>query len=805
MAIFHGNAIPSGAEPDYSIDNSCRFDNATSPYMVRTPGSSGNRRTYTISVWVKLGHARANGDAGTIFAARTLFSGYYNILEVTGNKLHFINGMPSYNFTSVEFMRDESAWYHIHVKVDTTQTTASERIKIYINGVEPVMTSIILPSLNDSGNINASGVTHYIGAHDVARYNYFHDGLMSEFHFVDGTALDPASFGEFDATYGHWKPIEVTGLTYGTNGFYMDFKDSSNLGNDVSGNTNDYALANIAASDKMTDTPTNNFCTWNGPDSSGGTLSEGNLKAVGGTIDKMFVGTFPMSSGKWYWEVQTVSNGNRNFLGVGKFEATYHGTYINGSGDDYAGVYGHDGATSQIGGTENAEVGSACASGDIITICFDADIGSFWLNKNAAPNTGATALVTGLPSGLYNPIYSHVGTSATNILNAGQDGTFAGTKTAQNNVDGNGYGNFYYTPPTGFLALCTKNISNPAVVPSKHFNTITYDNGAGAKTGVGFQPDLVWLKSRGSAYEHEWTDAVRGVTKALSCDSNVAESTDSTGLTAFGADGFTVGADGNYSDQTGDGMVAWNWKANGSGSSNTDGTINTTSTSANVAAGFSIVSYSGNSTAGATVGHGLSVAPNLLIIKRRSANNAWYAGSIQPFASMDFTDNIVPNTNGALDNSATGGAYWNNTAPTASVFSVGSTAHYEPVNLSGETYVAYCWHSVEGYSKIGVYAGNGLADGTFIYTGFAPAYVIRKRTNGANSWCINDRGRNPYNLANYVALADTTAAEGSTDNQIDFLSNGFKLRAADTNGNATAGIYIYMAFAETPFKYANAR
>jgi hypothetical protein len=287
------------------------------------------------------------------------------------------------------------------------------------------------------------------------------------------------------------------------------------------------------------------------------------------------------------------------------------------------------------------------------------------------------------------------------------------------------------------------------------------------------------------------------VTKALIGNHYSVETTDSTGLTAFGADGFTVGSDGAYSDQTGDGMVAWNWKANGSGSSNTDGTINTTSTSANVAAGFSISTYTGNGSAGATVGHGLAVAPQLVMVKRRDNANNWAVGQ---------AENSSYNWTGAMKLDAaeawSADNRWNNTPPTSSVFSLSSDVS---VNNNTSLFVAYCWHSVEGYSKIGVYTGNGNADGTFIYTGFAPAYVIRKRTNGANAWPINDTARNPYNLANYVVLANTSAAEGSTDNQIDFLSNGFKLRAIDAHGNASGGIYLYMAFAENPFKYANAR
>jgi len=263
--------------------------------------------------------------------------------------------------------------------------------------------------------------------------------------------------------YTYYQLLWVSGaMSQATEIYEVEFgTGSGSLGDDASGNSNNFTISGITVSDQMTDSPTNNFCTWDSVNSPVGTLSEGNLKVVGTSHDKLAVGTFPMSSGKWYWEVQVVANGARNFLGVVKLETTSHGSYEGATTDDYAGVYGHDGATYQRGGTENAEFGSSFSAGDIITICFDADNGSFWLNKNAYPDTSATALVTSLPSGLYNPMYSEASGAAraTNILNAGQDGTFAGTKTAQGNADDNGYGNFEYDVPTGYYAICTKNLA----------------------------------------------------------------------------------------------------------------------------------------------------------------------------------------------------------------------------------------------------------------------------------------------------------------------------------------------------------
>ena len=311
----------------------------------------------------------------------------------------------------------------------------------------------------------------------------------------------------------------------------------------------------------------------------------------------------------------------------------------------------------------------------------------------------------------------------------------------------------------------------------------------------------MWCKTRGSASGHKLTDVLRGVTKGLASDSNDEETTDATGLTAFGADGFTVGSGVNYSDTTGDGMVAWCWKAGGSGSSNEDGSINTTATSANVTAGFSISTYTGNGTGGATVGHGLSKAPNLVIIKNRSdAGTGWPIGSIQPIGSMDFTDYLDLNGVIAVTDEA---ALFHDTAPTSSVVTI-STGYW--VNTNTKNYVMYCWHNVEGFSKIGSYVANGNADGPFVYTGFRPKFLMFQAMSTTANWAMIDTAREPYNPSiKEGPYAETTAAESGTTYYKDILSNGFKLRNTGGGFNSSTNTYIYFAFAEHPFKYTTAR
>ena len=393
------------------------------------------------------------------------------------------------------------------------------------------------------------------------------------------------------------------------------------------------------------------------------------------------------------------------------------------------------------------------------------------------------------------------GTACNFISNFGQDSSFAGNKAPQGNTDDNGVGDFFYAPPSGYLALCTANLPDPAIdpaqddVPADYFNTVTYTgNGSTQSVTVGWQPDLIWGKARNAAFSHALHDAVRGFGNRLVSNDTAAESfrTDAFQATAVDSTGFNLGSQGdlNYSGNT---MVAWNWLAGNGTSSNTDGSI-TSTVSVNEKAGFSIVSYTGNGTAGATIGHGLSNAPDVIIFKRRDAVTDWhlYHSSI---TNANTTLAYLNKTNAP----ASTNAFLNSTYPTSSLITLGTGA-----GLNGGSMLCYVFHSVEGYSKFGSYTGNGSNDGPFIYCGFRPALFLTKRTDSTSDWQLLDTSRDTYNAADAYLKPNTSGAE-ATGGPHDFVSNGFKIRNTGGSQNASGGTYIFMAFAENPFKYANAR
>ena len=812
MAVLNtGLATP--ATGDFTIDYSCRFD-GTSSYFSRTPASAGNLKTYTCSVWVK---------RGNVTGYEYMFGAYdasaSQIATLNFDIGEYINwhtgGASNYRWYTTPMYRDPSAWMHLVFSCDTSTAggrAVADMQRIYVNGeVVTVSHDRANPIADYEGLFNADTL-HTIGRNAGAS-DAFVTGTMAEVHWIDGTALTASDFGE-TGDYGEWKPKEVSGLTYGTNGYYLDFADSSALGNDVSGNNNDWTANNLDASDQMLDTPTNNFATWNPlSGSSSYVKTEGNLGiAYGGagwlgTLES----TLGMTSGKWYWEVNILigdpSSSERVMLGIANPEhASFASNHIGNTSGSYS-LYNLNGEWFSGTSSSSGSYGTY-TDGDIMQFAYNADTGTLWIGKdntwlNSATEgeieagTTTNSFVTGLTGTWLAGLTVRDNSSV--ISNFGQDSSFAGDKTAQGNADGNGYGDFYYTPPSGFLALCTANLDTPAVTPSEHFNTVLYTGNNTADTaitGVGFQPDWTYIKSRSSAGSSNVYDAVRTVSAGgITTNSTAAEYYSSDQFTSFDSDGFTLPADtAGYSNVNTRTYVAWNWKANGSGSANTDGDMaETVTVSANTDAGFSIVTYTGDG-ANATVGHGLSKAPEMVIVKCRSNSGDWAVYRTDQGAA----NNLRMHSDAAVYSAST---MWNSTASTATVFSIGTNGD---VNTDDRTYVAYAFHSVEGYSKVGSYTGNGDVDGTFVYLGFRPAWVMIKNADDTSDWVMYDNKRDTYNAVGQVLYADSAGDESDTRPRADLLSNGFKLRSA-TEPNWDEDTIIYLAFAETPFKYSNAR
>jgi hypothetical protein len=375
---------------------------------------------------------------------------------------------------------------------------------------------------------------------------------------------------------------------------------------------------------------------------------------------------------------------------------------------------------------------------------------------------------------------------------AGNGGAFTGANFGQRP--------FAYTAPSGYKALCTTSLSAPTIEDgSDYFDTTLYTGNGSTQsiTGLNFSPDLVWIKNRAAADSHKLTDTVRGATEELESDTTAAEATNADGLTAFNSDGFDLGADAEYNTNT-ETYVAWAWDAGSSTVSNTDGSI-TSQVRANPSAGFSIVSYTGTK-ANATIGHGLGVAPEMIIVKCLDTARNWVVGH-QGIASDPWTDYLLLNSTAAKADLDT---IWNDTAPTSTVFTVGSA---NGIN-SQEAHVAYCFAPVEGYSAFGSYTGNGSTDGPFVYTGFRPRWVLIKcsTTGGSNfDWFIYDAARDAFNASYRILTANSSGAEtvatgGTyTDMYIDILSSGFKVWTNYQSHNSNGSTYIYCAFAENPF------
>lgn len=812
-------ANPSGQT--YEITNSLRFRNSATAYINRTFSTAGNRKTWTWSGWVK----RSTNNSIVLMSVSTGSPNFLqNSLFFSGDRLRFFCDLSiSVDVNTSALFRDYSAWYHVVCAFDTTKASAADRVKLYVNGIyQNNLVTASYPSQNAEAQINNTSYTHTTGlSNNVA----FGDFYLTEVNFIDGQALDPSSFGYFDYN-GVWQPKKYTG-GYGRNGFYLPFNPQAygdsittgNLGLDKSGNGNNWTTNNISVTagvnyDLMKDSPTNgstvedtglggqlagNYCTYNPLTQNNVTISAANLQvfcpANGGSGDNWTFGTFGVTSGKWYYEVTSTQNSSGNNLAIGFIK--------NYAGSGNPNVFSNSNSWTAYGNvTYNGGVNNTALSygswdlNETLMIALDADAGKIWFgvngvwNSNINPSTGNGAMFTNLLSsgaGTFMPVLGEGSSSETNtaVANFGQRP-------------------FAYAAPAGFKCLNTANLPMPTIPDGKdYFNVVTYTGTGAGQTisSVGFQPDWIWIKERNGTGYPALFDSARGATVGLSSATTLAEVTDANSLTSFNSNGFSVGSGGGnfYVNRNTYTYVAWNWKAGGAGVSNTAGSI-TSTVSANTTSGFSIATYVGNGgigASGATFGHGLGVAPSFIIIKNRSSGTAnwsvWHK-------SLTAGEVLYLNLTNAKNSDTN---VWGNTLPSSTVVKVGNSE----VNGNTNNHVAYCFAEVAGFSAFGSYTGNGSTDGPFVFCGFRPRYVMIKVSSGTtDSWIILDSVRNTYNVTNSSLFAEASAAESTgSGGNVDFLSNGFKLRTADSGRNGNTFTYIFAAFAENPFKISRAR
>ena len=786
-----------GSLGGYQISRSLRFNSADGTSLDRTPSSATNRQTFTISFWAK--NPSTSGAITTFYAAGSntnvdeTIIGYWDGLYVQ-NTL----SSASWRIRTNAVYRDPSAWYHYIFAFDLSNGTQANRLKIYVNGVESAYSAADgnpLPSTANS-QIN-NNVIQYIGRRAYSSTGQTTNAYMTEFYLIDGQALTPSSFGETNAQTGVWQPKAYSG-SYGTNGFYLNFSDNSNttaatLGKDYSGNGNNWTPNNFSVTagignDSLVDSPTSygvdtgvggnvrgNYATMNPlAKASQMTVSNGNLECIADGSWRSVLSTFGMTTGKWYWE-QSIVSGVNMFSGIAKGNMDLS-TFIGYADANGWGYYNSNGYKWNNG--SGSAYGASVAAGDIVGIAFDADAGTIVFYKNG---TSQGTAFSGLTSGPYFPAAS------------------SETQTVSINF---GQRPFAYTAPSGYKALCTQNLPTPtigattATQAGKYFNPVLYTGNGGTQsvTGVGFQPDFVWIKRRDTNQGHGLEDAIRSAGRTLDSSSAAAEVDYSAYFTAFTSDGFNMALGGGIFNANAGTYVAWNWNAGGSNTTNTSGSI-TSTVRANTTSGFSVVTFTTQASGTATVGHGLGVAPAFIITKLRAASNNWnsYHVSLGNSASINLNQS---------DAVFTGSTNWNSTSPTSSVFSLGS-------NWAGSySVVAYCFAEIAGYSKFGIYTGNGSADGPFVFTGMRPSYIMVKCSNSTYNWIVFDNKRSGFNVNNDQLYPNTSGGEdagGSGAQFIDLLSNGFKLRNTAADKNAIGGTYIFMAFAEAPLKFSLAR
>ena len=818
MGKFTGHSITSdSALGSAVIERSLKFNRGDEAYLETTLGL-GNPYTWTLSIWVK---KAVNGEHQAILASGD--SSVYTMVNFgNSDRLKFTNwpGSNAGVYITTRKFRDPTAWYHIVAIWDSNNSTAGDRMRLYVNGVRetafdqsdnPNQSQGSVMNTNDAGGSDWGEGKHRIGR--FSNYTDYTGCYYAEVNFVDGQAYDPSYFGFTDPQTGIWMPKRYEGV-YGSNGFRLDFSDNSStstLGIDKSPNGNDFTATNLSVSagvgdDSSLDTPSNNFCTLNPLKTNPSariTFTEGMLQhnGVSGNNHLRSTSTMAVGSGKWYVEFKFISGyetsndtvqfgictsgGHRD----SNNDSLYYENSINFKTLRYtmAGTFYVTSANSTSSTTSGL---TTFANGDVMGIALDMDNYKFYISKNGtffSNGTGTQDPVTGA-----NPLYS--GSHLSSRRHQGWFFSISGYSAQVVTADFGQQG-FDYTPPTGFKSVCSKNMEpelSPAIIdPEKHFKCIVY-SGTGSTNQIdtiGFKPDLVWVKRKDDSSYHILTDSINGAGNYFV--SNTADGLSSGGsqlINQFRDNGFQVGTENAVNNSSGT-YSAWCWKAGGAKVANTDGSINS-QVSANTEAGFSIVQYTGTGSSG-TVGHGLGRSPRIIFFRNHNGEgHDWnvYYNTPQGYGAgvryLQLNTNII-------------GTYATNKydgTAQSTTLTVNTAADN---NQSGQTITAYCWAQIPGYSRIGIYRGNGNDDGEFVHTGFRPRWVWVKNLDATQNWQVWDAARETENEMDQVYEFNSQNNSGSSSNTaIDFCATGFKHRTSFQRSNNTSD-FLFMAIAET--------
>ena len=824
------------------IGNSVWLD-GSADFLSKTFSSGSAQTRLVFATWVQRNSFTGTDQAifsglknisGTTLVNRFVWHASDDMIEI---HIEDVNAATIAYKTSRVFR--DIGWYHLILSIDSNET---DSVQLYVNGVRE--TTLALTS--GSALSAAPAAWGNAGLHNIGAYNngvsnsLFLNNYVAQATMLVGQSiqasdvavgdfLDAFTFGTNGSEFTPKSDADIAALasTAGGNSFCLDFADSADLGNDISSNNNDFTPTSMAAANQTTHTPSLQFPVLNalnGDATLVSSLGYGNRLAVGvSSWDSVFATRSMGRSGKYYYEVRMHTETSANGFPAGIHEesttsknwANYIGNSTATYGLGYAlysatnGFYTNGSATSITGYTSNLVVG------DIVMMAVDLDNNKlYWGVNGTFFNSGDPASGTDESTTIQANTEYVFGISPSSsedyFVNFGQDSTFGGTTTAGGNTDANGVGNFKYTVPTGFQCLASSSLTAPDYQGIDYFKPVLYTGngtaiGSGGKavTGVGFQPDEVWIKNRDATDDHALYDIVRGVTKQLESNTLTAESTEAEGLTAFGSDGFTVGSLAQVNTNTED-YVSWNWLGSNSTSTTSPaGTIASTSSAAD-AGHFSVGTYTGQTAAG-TVGHGLGGIAEMVIVWDKGFDNSiavYHVGA----ASDAATDYLLLNGTDAATDSV---LMWNDTAPTSSVFSVG-TGNNTNGNTRPKSFLAF--RSVPGVCKVGSYTGNSSDAGIYLSLGFRPAWWMVKETtvsDASHDWFVADSARYTFNgtttagglNGGTLEANDSTAEEAHstnfTDNPaFDFLSDGIKLRTNSGTINATGRTYIYLAMAD---------